>query len=106
MEEAIGDSEACQAARTATSKATGTKVSDIVLNSLPAKVKKQGVKGAVYQKEQGFFEDVADRTFRTLGVSRAVGWVVLCWSGVLCKRLGSSTTFAQKCPCPLVCFSS
>ncbi|KAL8583033.1 hypothetical protein ACOMHN_051197 [Nucella lapillus] len=73
MEEAIGDAEACKAARVAASKATGLKVSDLVLENLPAKVKKQGVKGAVYQKEKGFFDDVADRTFRALGVSTTVG---------------------------------
>ncbi|KAK7088191.1 uncharacterized protein [Littorina saxatilis] len=71
MEDALGDSQACQAARAATAKATGTKVSDLVLNGLPDKVKKQGVKGAVYQKEQGFFDNVASRTFHTLG-ERAV----------------------------------
>ncbi|XP_076453203.1 uncharacterized protein LOC143288510 isoform X2 [Babylonia areolata] len=68
MEEAIGDGPACQAARAAAAgKATGSKVSDLVLDNLPAKVKKQGVKGTVYQKEKGFFDDVADRTFRVLG---------------------------------------
>ena len=69
MEEAVGDSDANHAARAAAGRATGLKVSDIVLENLPAKAKKQGVKGAVYQKEQGFFDDVAERTFRTLGVS-------------------------------------
>ena len=71
MEEAVGDSDANHAARAAAGRATGLKVSDIVLENLPAKAKKQGVKGAVYQKEQGFFDDVAERTFRTLGVSWA-----------------------------------
>ena len=75
LEEAIGDSAACQAARAAASKATGSKVSDIVLNGLPSKVKKQGLKGAIYQKEQDLFNDVADRTFRTLGVSKVIGCV-------------------------------
>ena len=82
LEEAIGDSNACQAARAATSKATGAKVSDIVLDGLPPKIKKQGLKGAIYQTEQGLFNDVADRTFRTLGVS-SVGCVRLVFITVL-----------------------
>ncbi|KAK7475022.1 hypothetical protein BaRGS_00033703 [Batillaria attramentaria] len=58
LEEAAGDAQACQAVRNKSGTFTGSKVSDIVLNGLPPKVKKQGVKGSIYQKEHGFFDEV------------------------------------------------
>lgn len=76
LEEAAGDAQACQAARDKSSTATGAKVHDLVLNSLPPKFKKQGVKGAVYLKEHGFFDEVVASALPT-AVNRAISDGVL-----------------------------
>lgn len=77
MEDAIGDGKLCQEARTAASKATGQKVSDLVLNSLAAKVKTEGAKGPVYTREQAFFDGVAHETFQDLGHKALSSGVIL-----------------------------
>ena len=68
MEEALGEASACKGGRAGAARASGPRVQDLVLNGLPDKARKQGVKGALYKKEQPFFDNVAARTFYSLGV--------------------------------------
>ncbi|ESP04135.1 hypothetical protein LOTGIDRAFT_237550 [Lottia gigantea] len=61
--EAVGNINDYTAVR---KKQTGKRYCDFVLDSLPQKLKKQGTKGSIYQKEQGFFDSIMSKTFYDL----------------------------------------
>lgn len=69
LEESVGDAQAIQAARDASATAPGPKVQDIILEALPPKIKKQGIKGTIFIKEQEHFKKVASQTMHSLAVS-------------------------------------
>ena len=81
----VGSSDLYQKAR---DHPSGQRINSIVLDSLEPKHRKQGVKGAVFQKELQFFETVVTKTFYDLMVSVICCFIVRDCYIVLIQRPG------------------